>query len=307
MSAEVERSLLRLGARGSALSRAQAELVRAALGGESVEVVYVTTTGDRRSAAGQPITWKGDFTRELDEALREGRIDFAVHSLKDVPAVVAPDLVLAAVPRREDPSDVLVSNGGLRLAELPRGARVGTSSPRRRAQLLIARPDLRVEEIRGNVDTRLRRLREGRCDALVLARAGLARLGRLEEIVEVLPEDTVLPAPGQGALAIFARASDTRTLELLSTLEDPASRSEVVAERRLLARLEAGCRAPVAARARAEGGRLRLSAAVFSPDGSRVLREAGESRESPQELGEEVARRLLDRGAADLIREAESP
>jgi hydroxymethylbilane synthase len=308
VSTETERSVLRLGARGSALSRAQAELVRAALGGgESVEIVYVTTTGDRRSAAGQPIEWKGDFTRELDQALRDGRIDLAVHSLKDVPAVVAEDLVLAAVPRREDPSDVLVSNGGLRLAGLPRGARVGTSSPRRRAQLLLARPDLRVEEIRGNVDTRLRRLREGRCDALVLARAGLARLGRLEEIVEVLPEEMLLPAPGQGALAIFTRSADARTRAQLAPLDDAASRSEVVAERRLLARLEAGCRAPVAARARSAGGRLRLAAAVFSPDGSRVLRESGASEGSPEDLGEDVARRLLERGAADLIREAEEP
>jgi len=302
------RTGLRLGARGSALSRAQAELVRAALGGDGVEVVYVTTTGDRRSAAGQPIEWKGDFTRELDQALRDGRIDFAVHSLKDVPAVPSEDLVLTAVPPREDPSDVLVSNGGLRLAALPPGARVGTSSPRRRAQLLRARPDLRVEEIRGNVDTRVRRLREGRCDALVLARAGLARLGRLDEIVEVLPEETLLPAPGQGALAIFARAADRRTRDALAPLDDAASHREVLAERRLLAVLEAGCKAPVAARARAEGRAVRLTAAVFSPDGSRALREsAAADGGHPADLGERVARRLLDAGAAELIREAEAP
>ena len=227
-----------------------------------------------------------------------------MHSLKDVPAVAPDDLVLAAVPPREDPSDVLVSNGGLRLEQLPAGARIGTSSPRRRAQLLLARGDLLVEEIRGNVDTRLRRLREGRCDALVLARAGLARLGRLEEITEVLPESILLPAPGQGALAIFARAADARTREALAALEDPASRREVTAERRLLAVLEAGCRAPVAARARAEQDGLRLTAAVFSEDGSRSLAESAASQGEPEALGEEVARRLLARGAAVLIGES---
>jgi hydroxymethylbilane synthase len=306
VSTETERSVLRLGARGSALSRAQAELVRRSLGGDGIEIVYVTTTGDRRSAAGQPIEWKGDFTRELDAALRDGRIDFAVHSLKDVPAVVAEDLVLAAVPPREDPSDVLVSNGGVRFADLPAGARVGTSSPRRRAQVLAARPDLKVEEMRGNVDTRVRRLHEGRCEAIVLARAGLARLGRLAEVVEVLPESVLLPAPGQGALAIFARTRDGRTREALAALDHPPSRREVLAERRLLAVLQAGCKAPVAARARAEGAALRLSAAVFSADGSRSLREASESAGDPEALGENVARRLLGRGAESLIREAEA-
>jgi len=302
----VSATTFRLGARGSALSRAQAELVRRSLGGEAVEIVYVTTTGDRRSAAGQPVSWKGDFTRELDQALREGRIDFAVHSLKDVPASVAEDLVLAAVPTREDPSDVLVSNGGVRFAELPAGARVGTSSPRRRAQVLAARPELKVEEMRGNVDTRVRRLREGRCDALVLARAGLARLGRLEEIDEVLPETTMLPAPGQGALAIFARTSDARTREMLAPLDHAPSRREILAERRLLAVLEAGCKAPLGARARVAGDGLRLAAAVFSADGSRSLREASESAGDPEALGEEVARRLLALGAGELIREGES-
>ena len=306
MSTETERSVLRLGARGSALSRAQADLVRRSLGGDGIEIVYVTTTGDRRSAAGQPIEWKGDFTRELDAALRDGRIDFAVHSLKDVPAVVAEDLVLTAVPPREDPSDALISNGGIRFADLPAGAGVGTSSPRRRAQILAARPDLVVEEMRGNVDTRVRRLREGRCDAIVLARAGLARLGRLAEIVEVLPETTLLPAPGQGALAIYARTRDGRTREALASLDHPPSRREVLAERRLLAVLQAGCKAPVAARARADGAALRLTAAVFSADGSKSLREASESSGDPETLGEEVARRLLARGADGLIRESET-
>src|SRR5262245_7343039 len=173
---------LRLGARGSALSLAQARLVTEALSGkDEIELVTVKTTGDRLSAAGSPIEWKGDFTRELDEALLNGRIDFAVHSMKDVPVEVPKGLVLAAVPERQDPRDVLVSRSGGRFEDLPKGARVGTASPRRKAQLLAARPDLEVLEARGNVDTRLARLAEGRFDAIVLARAGLARLGRLSE------------------------------------------------------------------------------------------------------------------------------
>ncbi len=219
---------LRLGARGSALSLAQAALVTRALSDRTeVELVVVRTTGDRKSSAGEPISWKGDFTRELDEALATGAVDFAVHSLKDVPSAMAAGIVLAAVPRREDPRDALISHPARRFAELAPGARVGTSSPRRRAQLLAARPDLEVVEARGNVDTRVRRLREGRWDAIVLARAGLARLGRLEEIVEIFPEEVLLPAVGQGALALMARAGDARVLEVLAGIDDPASHAEV--------------------------------------------------------------------------------
>jgi hydroxymethylbilane synthase len=294
---------LRLGARGSALSLAQAALVERALGARAqIERVLVQTTGDRLSARGQPIGWKGDFTKELDEALLSEKIDLAVHSLKDVPAALPEGLVLAAVPAREDPSDVLVTRPARRFTELAAGSRVGTSSPRRRAQLLRARPELSVVEARGNVDTRLRRLSEGKWDALVLARAGLARLGRLEEIAEVFSEEVLLPAPAQGALALIARRSDALVLEVVRVLDDARAHAEVGAERSLLARLEAGCRAAVAARAREDGGALTLRAGVFSEDGSRALFEAGRgSSDGAEALGRDVADRLLARGAADLI------
>lgn len=300
---------LRLGARGSALSRVQADWVARALALQAlteVEIVPIRTTGDRLSAAGAAIGWKGDFTKELDAALLAGEIDFAVHSLKDVPSRLPDGVALAAVPRREDPSDVLVSRRRRVFADLPRGAAVGTSSPRRRAQVLAARPDLEVSEARGNVDTRLRRLTEGKWDAIVLARAGLARLGRLEEICDVFAADVLLPAIGQGALAVVARAGDGAVAKALSAIEDPDSRAEAAAERRLLAALEAGCHAPVAGLARAAaGGRLKLTGAVFSPDGSRVLRESaeGEARNA-DDLGRAVADRLLARGAAALLAEA---
>jgi hydroxymethylbilane synthase len=297
---------LRLGARGSALSLAQAKLVADALAGRAeVEIVKIRTTGDRLSAAGSPIEWKGDFTRELDEALLDGRIDFAVHSMKDVPTDVPEGLVLAAVPPREDPRDVLVSRDGKRFAELSRGVRIGTASPRRRAQLLAVRPDLEVLEARGNVDTRLSRLAEGRFDAIVLARAGLARLGRLDEAYEVLPPEVILPAVGQGALAIFAREKDSGVLSLLEVLDHPASHREAEAERSLLATLEAGCKAPVAGLARGGNGSIRVTAAVFSPDGGRALREeaSGPAGEAAS-VGRAAGEKLLARGAADLIREA---
>jgi hydroxymethylbilane synthase len=297
---------LKLGARGSALSLAQARLVTASLTGlAEVELIVVKTTGDRLSAAGSPIEWKGDFTRELDEALLDGRIDFAVHSMKDVPTHVPEGLLLAAVPVREDPRDVLIARPRRSFESLPHGARVGTSSPRRKAQLLAARPDLEVLDARGNVDTRIGRLSEGRFDAIVLARAGLSRLARLEEISEVLSPGLVLPAIGQGALAIYARRNDRATLAVLEALDDTASHREADAERSLLSTLEAGCKAPVAGLARVNDGSLSLSAGVFSPDGSSALREetAGPVSEAVS-IGRDAGRKLLGRGAAALIEAA---
>jgi hydroxymethylbilane synthase len=294
---------LRLGARGSALSLAQAGMVAKSLSAwAEVELVTIKTTGDRRSAAGAPISWKGDFTKELDEALLDRRVELAVHSLKDVPSVLPEGLALAAVPPREDPSDVLISHPPRPFAELPPGSRVGTSSPRRKAQLLAARRDLAVLEARGNVDTRIRRLREGKFDAIVLARAGLVRLGRLAEATEVFSQEVLLPAVGQGALALVSRSDDDPVRALLARIDDAGSHAEVLAERGLLAALEAGCRAPVAARGRIEGDALRLSAGVFSQDGARVLKE--EASGLPAEaiaLGRSVAEKLLARGAAELI------
>ena len=297
---------LRLGARGSALSLAQARLVQTALGGETaVEIVTIRTTGDRLSAEGGPIGWKGDFTKELDEALLDGRIDLAVHSLKDVPSAIPEGLALAAVPLREDPRDVLLSYPRRCFAELPDGARVGTSSPRRRAQLLAVRPDLEILDARGNVDTRIRRMQEGRFDALVLARAGLARLDRLDDIAEVFSESLLLPAVGQGALAIVTRAwsEDMRAIAL--ALDHAPSHRAILAERALLAGLEAGCRAPVAGRARIEGDSLSLTGAVFAIDGRKTLRgeRAGAAHEAAS-LGRGLAEDLLARGAASLIAES---
>jgi hydroxymethylbilane synthase len=297
---------LRLGARGSLLSLAQARLVTESLRGTAeVELIVVRTTGDRLAAAGSPIEWKGDFTRELDEALLDGRIDLAVHSMKDVPTQVPDGLLLAAVPVREDPRDVLIARPRRSFEDLPPGARVGTSSPRRRAQLLAARPDLQVLEARGNVDTRIARLAEGRFDAIVLARAGLSRLARLEEVSEVLSPGLVLPAIGQGALAIYARRGDRATLAVLEALDDASSHREVEAERSLLSTLEAGCKAPVAGLARVNNGSLTLSAGVFSPDGSGALREesAGPASEALS-IGRDAGQKLLDRGAAALIEAA---
>lgn len=297
---------LRLGARGSQLSLAQATLVTKALEGRAeVELIVVKTTGDRLSAAGSPIEWKGDFTRELDEALLDGRIDFAVHSMKDVPTQVPEGITLAAVPVREDPSDVLIARPRRSFEELPQGARVGTASPRRKAQLLAARPDLEVLEARGNVDTRIARLAQGRFDAIVLARAGLARLGRLEEASQVLPASLILPAIGQGALAIYARRDDRATLSVLGALDDFASHREAEAERSLLATLEAGCKAPVAGLARVRDGSLTLHAGVFSPDGSRALREEAEGPAAEAvSIGRAAGKRLLDQGAAAMIEAA---
>jgi len=294
---------LRLGARGSALSLAQANLVQAALGGEAaVEIVTIRTTGDRLSADGAPIGWKGDFTKELDEALLDGRIDLAVHSLKDVPSALPAGLAIAAVPQREDPRDVLLAHPRRAFAELPRGARVGTSSPRRQAQLRAARPDLEILEARGNVDTRIRRMQEGRFDALVLARAGLARLGRLGEVAEVFSESLLLPAVGQGALAIVARAGGEHADNVALRLDHAPSHREIEAERAFLETLEAGCRAPVAGRARVDAGTLALAGAVFSLDGSRTLRgERSGSAHEAAAVGRALAADVLARGAASLI------
>ena len=296
---------LRLGARGSALSRVQAEWVARAVAqrtGVEVEIVTIRTTGDRLSAAGSPVGGKGDFTKELDAALLAKEIDFAVHSLKDVPSAMPGGLDLAAVPKREDPRDVLASAPRRAFRDLPRGARVGTSSPRRRAQILAVRPDFVVSDARGNVDTRLRRLAEGKWDAIVLARAGLARLGRIDEVCDVFEPDVVLPAIGQGALAVVARSDDGSVRDVLATIEDAVSRAEASAERGLLAGLEAGCQAPVAGLARAAEGRLSLTGAVFSRDGRRIVRESAEdAAERAEDLGRALADKLLARGAAGIL------
>ena len=289
-----------LGTRGSALAKAQSELIAGWIRGQDhdVEVREFKTTGDWISELQQPIEGKGIFTKELDEALLDGRIDVAVHSLKDLPSELAPGLRLAAVPRREDPRDVLISRDGVSLRKLLRGARIGTGSPRRVGQIRIARPDISCADARGNVDTRIRKLREGQWDAIVLARAGLVRLGRLNEATETLEFSDMIPAVGQGALAILTR--DDSTADAFANLDDAASRAAVLCERRVLQNLQGGCRAPIAAHAWKENGMLRVIAAVFSADGKEFLKEE-RSGPDPEALGKSIADALLARGAARIV------
>jgi hydroxymethylbilane synthase len=295
---------LRLGTRASPLARWQAEWVATRLSdlGATVELVPITTQGDVKTGPLGQIGGQGLFTKELQRALLEGQIDLAVHSLKDLPTAPVEGLLLAAVPVRESTADVLVSNKAARIEELPRGARIGTGSLRRRAQLLHQRPDLVIEDIRGNVETRLRKLDDGLYDAIVLAEAGLTRLGLAGRIRQVLPRAIMLPAVGQGALGIEARAEDARTRSVLAPLDHEPTHVAVVAERTLLQTLRAGCLAPVGALALAERERLSLSAVVLSPDGQkRIAAAAAMTTSDGIYLGQAVAEELLSQGAAELI------
>jgi hydroxymethylbilane synthase len=302
---------LRLGTRRSALALAQSTLVADALraNGHDVALVEVVTEGDRSASALTAMGGTGVFVTDLRQRLLAGEIDFAVHSLKDLPTAPADGLVLAAVPLRADPRDALVARDGLTLAELPRGARVGTGSPRRTAQLRALGYDLEVMPIRGNVDTRLRKVADGEVDAVVVAAAGLIRLGRLDEATEVLDPGQVLPAPAQGALAVECRGDDTALLDVLHGLEDATTRAAVEAERTLLAALEAGCTAPVGALADAavddDGSvELYLRAVVSAVDGSSSIRlSATGSAIDPGGLGRRLADSMLEAGAASLIGE----
>jgi hydroxymethylbilane synthase len=307
------RLVLRLGTRASALARAQTDLVAGTLRdrhpGLEVEVVLISTSGDRSQHTNAPSAdWgSGVFVKELEAALVLGSIDLAVHSLKDVPPRPTPGLDLVAIPSREDPRDVLVTPDARPLEALPHGARVGTSSARRVAFLRAIRPDLEFAPIRGNVDTRLRKLMSGEYDAILLARAGLRRLGfglSTADVPHVVLEPDVLPpAPGQGALGLQARSNDEWVASLLEPLDDPATAAAVAAERRLMARLEGGCRLPIGALATPdEAERLTLRAAIADADGRRVLRDRGVGHlDSPEALADEVADRLLAAGAADLL------
>lgn len=304
---------LRLGTRRSALATTQSQTVADALTaatGRAVELVEVTTLGDTSSEHLTQIGGTGVFVTALRAALLEGSIDLAVHSLKDLPTADEPGLVLAAVPLREDPRDALVARDGLTLGELPAGARIGTGSPRRAAQLLALGLGHAPEPVRGNVDTRVAMVTDGTLDAVVLARAGLLRLGREHQVTEVLDPLQVLPAPGQGALAVECRGADHQLVELLQVLEDPDTRAAVTAERALLAALEAGCTAPVGALAEvvegADGGlEISLRAVVASPDGAVVLRQSlvGPA-DDPVGLGLRLATLLLEDGAAALVDES---
>jgi hydroxymethylbilane synthase len=242
------------------------------------------------------------FIKELEDALLEEQVDLAVHSMKDVPTELPAGLTIAAIGKREDVRDALLSLNGEKLASLPQGARVGTSSLRRQSQLLHARRDLRMLELRGNVDTRIAKLRRGDYDAIVLAKAGLDRLGLSENITEVLPQDVSLPAAGQGAIGIEARADDTQTLRVLAGLEDADTRAAVNAERAALAGLGGGCQVPIGAWGRIESGKLVLEVAVLAPDGSQRLSEKDSGSPGEAEaIGRRVAQKLRESGAATLL------
>jgi hydroxymethylbilane synthase len=273
--------------------------------GVAVELVPITTQGDVKTGPLGDIGGQGLFTKEIQRALLDGKIDLAVHSCKDLPTAGVEGLVIAAVPERESTADVLVSQKADHIEGLRQRARVGTGSLRRKAQLLHRRSDLIVEDLRGNVETRLRKLEEGQFDAIVLAEAGLKRLGLAAAISHVIPRKEMLPAVGQGALAIEARADDRKTQSMLAPLDHGETHQSVLAERALLAELQAGCLAPVGAWGRVEKGQLVLDAVVLSPDGKKRLRASGSDEErNAAALGRRVASVLIGQGAANLIAES---
>ena len=317
MSAPPLLAAVTLGTRASALARAQTacvvELIRAAWPDVACDVTPIQTQGDRTQASGEPlpeIGGKGLFTLELERALRAGEIDLAVHSLKDLPTEETPGVVMGAVCLRQDVRDCLVAQHELTLAELPAGAVVGTSSLRREAQLRALRPDLEIRSIRGNVDTRVRKVHEGEYDAAVLAAAGIRRLGLEGAVTDWLEPETILPAPGQGALAVQCRSEDERALALLAAIDDPGSRATTMAERAFLSALGGGCATPVGAHAGVASPSpsdkvsqemivVEMNALVASKDGRVVIRVSGKGE--PEELGERLAREALAAGANRIL------
>ncbi len=303
------RRIIRVGSRGSLLALAQTRQVVGSLAERhpetAFEIVVIQTKGD--VILDTPLAKIGDkglFTKEIEQALLGGEADLAVHSLKDMPARLPDGLALGAVPARVDACDALIAPAAAGIAALPAGARVGTSSLRRRAQLLHRRPDLAVEDLRGNVDTRLRKLRDGRYDAIVLAAAGLIRLGLAGAITARIPVAEMVPAVGQGALALECRADDTAIRDLLAAVHHPPTDLAVTAERAFLAVLEGGCQVPMAAHATLDGGRIRLTGLIATLDGRRVLRHEAEASADPAaaaRLGQAVAGHLLDEGGREIL------
>lgn len=295
---------LRLGTRASKLARWQADWAAERLRelGHVVEIVLITTEGDVTPGPLGQIGGQGLFTKRIQQALLDDEIDFAVHSLKDLPTEPVEGLTLAAVPERASCNDALVCNSGMTLDKLPREARIGTGSKRRQTQLRNARPDFKISDIRGNVDTRLRKLDEGQFDAIVLAEAGLERLGLAKRITQILPCSVMLPAVGQGALGLEARTSDKQTLNALADLNHPDTQAAVIAERALLATLRAGCLAPVGAWGRVEGEELSLDAVVLSEDGrERLTANLAGDANAPESIGKRAAETLIEQGAGALI------
>jgi hydroxymethylbilane synthase len=302
-----ERSTLVLGTRGSKLAVHQSEWVQARIRELApqlnVTLRRIQTSGDKiLDVPLAKIGGKGLFVKEIEEALLSGEIDLAVHSMKDVPTELPPGLDLLCIPTREDPRDALISREGARFKDLPHGARVGTSSLRRQAQLLQARPDLSISMLRGNLDTRLKKLREGWFDAIVLAAAGLRRLGWEREITEYLSPEISLPAIGQGALGIEGRRDDTFVREVLNGLEHAPTRAMVMAERALLHRLQGGCQVPIAAHAMLTGSEVVLEGLVASVDGKEVIRDRVRgTMDDPHTMGVRLAERLLARGGDRIL------
>jgi len=299
---------VRIGTRGSLLAKWQAEYVRKRIfqaTGVETEIVIIKTTGDSmQQAPFSQIGGKGVFIKELEEALLDEQIDLAVHSVKDIPTDVPSRLCFPAVCRREDVRDALIGGKGETLLKLRHGARVGTSSLRRASQLRHARPDLDIREMRGNVDTRLRKVDSGEYEAIVLAKAGLDRLGMSGRISEVLSPDVCMPAVGQGAIAVQGRLKDAEISDALAPLDDNETRQSIVAERALLGALRGGCQVPMGAWARFERNELAMDAVVCSPDGSSYIRQrASGPADQPRELGQRLAGLLIDAGAGTILEE----
>ncbi|MGB3400610.1 MAG: hydroxymethylbilane synthase [Candidatus Deferrimicrobiaceae bacterium] len=299
---------IRLGSRGSKLALWQAEFVQFEIErktGRKVEITRIKTTGDMiLDVPLARVGGKGLFVKEIEEALLSGSIDLAVHSMKDVPTDLPDRLAIVAITRREDPRDAFLSVKYRKFEELPQGARLGTSSLRRQTQLLGLRPDLSVETLRGNLDTRIRKMEEGRYDAIILAAAGLRRLGWEAKITEYIPEEMSLPAIGQGALGIEIRVDDPDTREAVSFLNDRDTAFAVRAERGFLKRLEGGCQVPIASYGRTEGDSIFLKGMVGRPDGSEIIRgSARGSTKDPEALGVSLAEQLLARGAKEILDE----
>jgi hydroxymethylbilane synthase len=296
---------LKIGSRGSQLALWQANHISAQLcaRGHEVEIQIIHTTGDKiTDVALAKVGAKGMFTKEIEEALAQGDIDLAVHSLKDLPTNLAPEFEIAAVLAREDPRDALCSKNYSSVEGLPKRARVGTSSLRREAQLKAIRPDLVIHPLRGNVDTRLRKLESVEYEAVILALAGLRRLSRTELVRQIIPVEVMCPAAGQGALAIEIRAGDRAVREALVFLDDGASHCETDCERAVLRKLGGGCQVPIGANAKLQDGVLHLEAIVASPDGSLLLRESAAGSD-PLALGETAGESLLQRGGAQILNE----
>jgi hydroxymethylbilane synthase len=302
--------IFRIGSRGSQLALWQANHIAALLRGRGheVDIEIIHTTGDKITDV--PLAQvgtkgglgKGIFTKEIEEALAAGRVDLAVHSLKDLPTELPPGFDIAAITEREDPRDAFCSRRYSRIEDLPQGARVGTSSLRRQAQLKAIRPDLDIRPLRGNVDTRLRKLEQGEYDAIILAAAGLKRLGKTELIKQIIPVEIMCPAAGQGALGIEIREGEATTREHLAFLNDDATRSATTCERALLNRLGGGCQVPIGALAEVRKGKLHLEAIVADPDGSKLLRESRDGDlKHPEQLGNEVGEALLRRGGDEIL------